>query len=713
VIPTGKFNGDDEDPMSQDAPVSESAYEDTWREINDVLNDVARLSQSDVDSDQFFTDFIDVCVQTLAGIAGAVWLKQPDDSLALRYHSNYADTGLSLAADSEDDRRHALLLKEVVADSTGKGVALPPHIGSEGESSAVNNPTPHLLLISPIAINRETTGVVEVFQRSNASHAASQGFLRFLDSVAQLAADFLRNVRFRSLQSQADVAARFEQFTQRIHDGLNVRRTAMMIANEGRNVIGCDRVSVALMHGRRCRMIAVSGVDSIDRRSNLIRAAEDVMTRVARTRQDFWYQDEHNSQPDKLPSQIAKPLDRFFDDSPARELGVIPLIKTSHKAGFENDRPANSGKAKAKAPIIVGVLMVERFEPVEDSLFSARVDSVGQQSALALGNATEHSNLPFLSLIRILQAIGFRFSLKQLPRTVVVLSLLVGAILALVLIPADFTIDGRGELQPAERRGVFATATGVVEVLSEKLAGDNPMPDVEEGDVLIQLADSKVEFEFARIDGALKTAQASLLTKQIQRRNLKPNDPSIRDLMDQLSAEETELEVEIKGLEAQLAVLVRQQKDLSLRSPITGRVMTWEPAKVLGNKPVQQGERLLEIAKVDGQWVLEIRVPDQNIGYVKLARRELKPKLDVSFVLATNPEVTFKGTVLSIAEETRHHEQDGPTVLVTVAIDRESIPVGQLRMGATVIPHIHCGERSIGFVWFHEVIHAIKTRLLF
>jgi hypothetical protein len=697
--------------MSHDVPVSESALEDTWREINDVLSDVARLSQSDVGSDEFFTEFVDVCVQTLAGIAGCVWLKQRNESLILRYHSNFSKTGLTVSSDSPDDRLHAQLLQRVLSESTGQGLALPPHVAAEGESQALHNPTTHLLLLSPITINGETTGLVEVFQRANASHAASQGFLRFLDSVAQLAADFIRNSRFREMKLQADVAARFEQFTQRIHEGLDVRRTAMMIANEGRNVVGCDRVSVALLRGNRCRMSAVSGVDSIDRRSNLVRAAESLMQPVTKTRQEFWYGDEHGlgSNTNKLPSQIAKPLAKFLDESPARELAVIPLIKpASEKASAKQPR----GKPN-RPPRAIAVLLVERFEPVEDTLLEARVASVSRQSALALSNATEHSNLPFLPLIRLLQAIGFRFTLRQLPRTLVVLTLMISAVLALIFVPADFTIDGRGELQPAERRAVFATSTGIVEVLSEKLAGDNPMPDVNKGDFLIQLADSKIDFDYARVDGELKTARASLLTKQIQRRNLRPNNPNVRDLMDQLSAQETELEVEITGLEAQLAILVRLRKELKLVSPITGRVMTWQPSKVLDNKPVQQGDRLLDIANVAGKWVLEIRVADQNIGHVKQARRELKPDLDVSFVLATNPDVTLKGTVLSIADETRHHEEDGPTVLVTVSIDRDAIPLGQLRMGATVIPHIQCGQRAIGYVWFHELIYAFKTRILF
>lgn len=697
--------------MSRDSPVSESAYEDTWREINDVLDDVARLSQTELSNDQFFTEFISLAVRTLAARAGCVWLKGHDQSLSLRCHSNLANSGVPADPQSPAHQLHLNLLQRVLDDSTGTGVVLPPHVGSEQADSTLENPTPYLLLLSPIFVNGESLGIVEIFQRSDASIAASRGFLRFLDSTAQLAADFVRNSRLRDLKKQADVATRFELFTQEIHTSLNVRRTAMMLANEGRNVIGCDRVSVALSHGRRFRMLAVSGVDSINRRANLIRAAEELMQRTARTGHEFWYRDGQSDSQGKLPSQIEKPLNRFLDESPARELAVIPLRTRdlTHKDGKAN------GGAEKPVPKTrtIGVLFVERFEPFDDPTLPSRVDSVSRQGSLALGNATEHANLPFLPLIRILQGIGLRFTLRQLPRTIIVLTLLLGTLAAMILVPGEFTIDGRGELQPAERRGVFAKSTGVVEVLSKKLATDDPTPDVNKGDLLVQLDDSRIDFEFARVDGQLKTAQASLLTKQIQRRNLRPNDPNVRDMLDQLSAEETELEVEITGLQAQLAVLNRQTKDLKLTSPIKGSVITWDPNQVLDGRPVQQGERLLEVANVDGDWVLEIRVLDQNIGHVKTARRELKQDLHVSFVLATNPDVTLLGKVLSIAEETRHHEQDGATVLVTVAIDRGSIPAGQLRIGATVIPHIHCGQRAIGFVWFHEVIHAIKTRVLF
>jgi hypothetical protein len=56
-------------------------------------------------------------------------------------------------------------------------------------------------------------------------------------------------------------------------------------------------------------------------------------------------------------------------------------------------------------------------------------------------------------------------------------------------------------------------------------------------------------------------------------------------------------------------------------------------------------------------------------------------------------------------------EQNQATVLVTVRVDPSRLPV--LRPGATVVAKIDCGRRALGFVWFHDLIEFVQTRLLF
>ena len=119
----------------------------------------------------------------------------------------------------------------------------------------------------------------------------------------------------------------------------------------------------------------------------------------------------------------------------------------------------------------------------------------------------------------------------------------------------------------------------------------------------------------------------------------------------------------------------------------------------------------MQVADLKGPWVLEIEVPDERVGYVLDARQDQGPDLDVSFMLATEPGAVYRGTVGKIAMATQVRPPEKANVLVTVQIDKETIP--RLRPGATAISQIRCGRRSLGFVWFHSVWETIQKKVLF
>jgi hypothetical protein len=689
--------------MSQDTPLadaaSESAHEETWRQIENVLDQISQKSRSTVTSEQFFTELLDGSIRTLAAVGGAIWLRQPE-GLRLEYQVNLAATGCSPVEGGEAERderwqQHVHLMERLASGEEPRAIA--PRSGSNSEENGAStrdaNPTEFLLCCAPLIVGDESRGLVEIVQRPDVSPAACEGFLQFLGTVAVLASDFLRNSDFRNLQNEAALWNQFGRFSEQIHKGLDIRAVATEIANEARPLIGCDRVTVAVRRGSRLRIEAVSGADAIDRRADTVRAGEALIKSVAKGRESVWHEDSATESDRKstLPPQIQKPLDRFLDDSSARVLGVLPLH-------VEADKEA------------CGAIIVERFEGADSEQLKRRAEVVARHSAAAVGNSLKHSNLPFLWFLRLVSQMAWYLRLRQLPKTAVVLGVLAGIGIALAIVPADFTIEGRGELQPLHRRGIFASTEGVVSGLSEKLRAARGEPiSVDENETLLQLRNSNLEFEITRVSGELRTARQSLNTVEIQRRTT-TDDPAKEE---ELAAEATELAVTVESLVAQEAVLSKWKQELTLASPISGKVLTFDPVAILENLPVRQGERLLQVADVDGPWIIEVRVADQNIGHVNEAARELKPNLDVSFVVATSPEKTWTGTVREIRRSTTSNRDDGPTVLVTVDIDRSLIPNEILRPGATVIPHIHCGTRPIGFVWFHELIHAIRTKVLF
>jgi hypothetical protein len=112
-------------------------------------------------------------------------------------------------------------------------------------------------------------------------------------------------------------------------------------------------------------------------------------------------------------------------------------------------------------------------------------------------------------------------------------------------------------------------------------------------------------------------------------------------------------------------------------------------------------------------------VPDDRIGHVLSAEEEQRaahgdePLDDVSFIVATEPGATHSGRVQRIALATETDKTAGATVLVTADFDRSTIPADELRPGATIVAKIHCGRRSLGYVWLHELWETIQSKVLF
>ena len=105
-------------------------------------------------------------------------------------------------------------------------------------------------------------------------------------------------------------------------------------------------------------------------------------------------------------------------------------------------------------------------------------------------------------------------------------------------------------------------------------------------------------------------------------------------------------------------------------------------------------------------------MPDHRIGHLREARNTLGEQLDVEFILATDPGATLHGTVRDYEWSTTLDESQSKLGLgLHVDFDETKIP--QLVPGTRVIGKIRCGQRSIGFVWFHDIAEFVQSRILF
>ena len=168
--------------------------------------------------------------------------------------------------------------------------------------------------------------------------------------------------------------------------------------------------------------------------------------------------------------------------------------------------------------------------------------------------------------------------------------------------------------------------------------------------------------------------------------------------------------LEAQGLTRILNIQRERVDSLKVTSPIDGTVAAFQVEQLLQNRPVQQGELLLEVMDETGPWRLELEVEGSRMGHVIRAwNASPDHKLSVDFIPATDAESTFHGELNQIATRSAVSSEQGNIFECFVSTDATQIP--NRRIGAEVRAKISCGKRSLGYVLFGDVIEFIRQRL--
>jgi len=685
--------------MSSEQPsVSAQTVEQTKQQIRNLVGEIAGLSKSDVGAPEYYAAFMQRVVSALAAIGGAIWLLGEGKRPELTYQINLSE--VLLTPGTEAVGRHLRLLNYIA--QTGKEQLVPPMSGAEGEGSG-GNPTPCLLVLAPLISDGVVEGVVEILQRPDSQPATQRGYLRFLSQMCELAGEWLKSRKLRHYSDRHSLWAQADQFARMVHEQLDVRETAYVIVNEGRRLVGCDRVSVAIKRGRTCKVEAVSGQDTIESRSNVVTALGRLATRVVATGESLWYE----GASDDLPPQVEEAVDAYVDESYAKTVIVLPLRKPSDPQALARGRQNAElvGEIQVDREI-VGALIAEQIETdLPRDLLESRLDLVYEHSTRALSNALAHQNV---FLMPFWQAIGRSTVVvkgRNLPKTLTIGGIVLAIFLSLFLFRVDFDLKGEGALQPVKRRDVFVPENGTVKevfVESDQI--------VTKGTPLVRLENLDLEKEREEIVGRLAEVGERLYALNQGMRT--PADQ--RGQTTQVYAEFLQLQESQKNLRRQLALVEQKRKNLVVRSPIDGQVLlAWDAKQSLLHRPVLTGQRVMTVADPDGEWELELAMPERRMGHVRRADNKLPAgeRLPVSYVSAAKPESPKHGKVKKIYGVTQVKGEEGPTVKITVEIDKDDLESPS--PGTTVTAKVKCGRCSLGYSWFHEAIEWVQKHILF
>jgi multidrug efflux pump subunit AcrA (membrane-fusion protein) len=649
-----------------------------WRELDDVIDGIARLARSEESPARFYTLLLERIASALAATGGAIWTQDAEGQLQQECLAN--PPAPWSCENLKDIPGHDKLVECILA--SGEPRLVPPQRRpSSGDPTA--NPTDALLILFPWQVDGAPAGLIELFQRPDGGPGAEQGYVEFLEVISEFVAEFHRNCQLRQFKQTARDWSRFEHFVRQVHAGLDLRRTSYAIVNEGRLLLECDRVSLVLRRGRQYRLIAVSGVDTPNRRAESTRRMEKLCEAVAKTRDPLWWPSDSNDLPPTLETRLAE----YLDESHTRALGLVPLLPGKNAA----DRPA-------------AVFVVEKFFGTFSKTQLTLVNEAGVHIQSALRNCLELESVPFARVLRGLRRLT---EIGPWLKAMLAGGLIAGIVAAALLVKADFNVVADGELDPTRLRDVFAGADGTVTDLRVEHG-----QHVRAGDILAMLRRPQLDLEFKQVLGELQTAQQKLVSIEAERLTAPRDSDEQQRRYGQATAQGEELRATVRSLQAQYEVLKSKQSECEVRSPIDGEVLTWNVRQLLEDRPVGRGQVLLTIGDLSGPWKVELHIPDRQAGHV-LAAQEAQPDapLPVSCLLATDPRRSFPGTLARLGMRSETSASDSPYVEATVDFDRAAVE--QLTAGAGVRASIQCGRRSLGYVWLHDLYDTIRMWLFF
>ena len=620
-------------------------------------------------------------VSSLDAVSGMVWTVSAPGQLRILRSVGADLKTLSSADDAEHE--HQQLADHLLA--LGETIALLPHCKAPGHAT-VGNPTDFALLFGIARTEFVPFAVFELFLAHDASEDTVRQAIRFLKKACEFATHIFTRQSQQDLEARQEMWAKLETFCHAVHRGLDSTATCYAIANEGRRLLECDRVVVALWNGRECRLVAINGKETIDQRANQVRLLGNLATTVARVGEPLWYAGD----PDNLAPQVEAAVDEYLDLSHSKVVVALPLVKPA---------PPASADPKASAPEIVGMLIVEQIENARmDSGLRERAELVARHAGEALANSVEHESLFLLPVWRTIGKSRWLVRARTLPKTMLVLTFLAASIGTLFLIHSDFDVESKGLLEPIVRQDIFAPQDGVIQSLFVKHG-----QTVAQGTPLLSMTNTDMNFSLTELKGKLAAVNEQLRTIEQQRAQIHVT----QEERDRLAGQAAQLHASCRSLDRQVALLAEKQQQLEVASPIAGQVVTWQLRDKLINRPVQRGQVLLSVADPNDEWQLELHLPEDRMGEVEQAQRDIRAgeMLPVQYILSTNPQQVHHGTVQEIHTTAEVRGEEGNTILVNVRIHKDDLTPGELHAGASVTAKIHCGRATLGYCWFHDVIN--------
>lgn len=695
--------------MLKSEPNTTMLHDFSETSLDRLLEELSQRSDTEIDSGAFF-EFASKSLSCLSIDRIAVWSLVPPGSLIVNWPVQWTETEAQVETASGEALRDRQFPPggasqapsplagnpQVVRDVIESGNPRLIHPGSQNHQPSHNVDEPSgasggglAAMVSPWRGVGSQRGAIIVWIAQDSPVADPYAYLPLIAAVGEIVARFQTRRAMLCLQETLTQQLQIDTFASSLHACVDLKQTAYAIANDGRPLIDCDRLSVVLRLGSRWKVAAISGAEHVHRHSPSAQSLQSFCRCAIATGAPLW----QDMKADNLPPQIADSMADYLDHSPASAIAVIPLSPPATEAG-------------GFGPII-GALVIEHYQQEIASRDKKKILLIAKHCSIALDKAIRLDRVPGIRLGWWLA--NHRWSDMFNSRTVIGITAIVVAFLCLVCIPADIRIRAQGELMPSVRREVFAPRDAVI---TKVLIQHGQW--VHHGQPLIELRSTDLELEIQQVDGELQQARKRLSVTQSERLQLPPGDADARNRQRRLTADEEQYQQQVTSLEARQEILRQHQKQLIVTAPIAGQVLTWNTQERLATRPIRSGEALLSVADTKGEWQAELKIPGRHAGrlinvHQAIPEGSRSDTTNVMIASSTAPGIWLSGRISKLSSRL---EADAAGNAYLAAISRftnddetDRIP---LVPGATTVARIGCGRGSLGESLFFELADAVR-----
>jgi RND family efflux transporter MFP subunit len=528
----------------------------------------------------------------------------------------------------------------------GRGVVEPL-----GEAQAADAGGPRYQLAYPLRLDGKVQGVVgvDIEWRPEARLQAAIRDLQWgsgwLELLLRRHADPQQAEKQRLKLALGLIATLLEQ--ARLADGASAFTTELAAQ------LGCDRVTLGIVDGRRIKVLAVSHSAQFEKRANLLRAVESAMEEAV----------------DQEDAVVYPPV------QPA-----LPIVARAHEALLHE---SEAGSA-ATFPLlhgdkVVGALTLERAKGYR---FDAPTLAVCQAVASAAGPIVELKRGSEVSLLlhagRSASGLWRKLVGPEHPGLKLVMLGIAALAAFLAFATGPYRVSGNATVEGAVQRAITAPINGYVKEASLR-AGDT----VNKGQVIGRFDDRELKLERVKL-----ASQREQYIRQY------------REAMANHQRAQAEIvSAQIAQSEAQLALVEEQLARTLMVAPFDGLIVSGDLSQSLGS-PVERGQVLFEIAPID-DYRVALQVDERDIAEVAVGQ---PGELTVSSI----PGKRFafevsKVTPVNTAKEGRN--------FFRVEAMLTGAPGPRLRPGMEGVGKVHIDGRKLVWIWTHSFTDWVRLWL--